>query len=332
MRRVVAWLVAVLEALFAPGVRRRAAVGGAMALAGVSVYIGSATIPSGGPQSCPAFPSFPDASCTGVPSGTSLTAYSGANPITTNGTTIDSKTITGSLEVQATGVVITKSQINGNVDTSTGAATGAVTIQDSTIDCNRSISSANGTALLGDRFTVLRVDILDCENGSFGGTLSIEDSYLHDLYQCSTGAICDSGAPEEPHTDGLQVDPAINTTIRHNRIEGWTDPCREAITFDMTNGSCNGTTAVMTCHNVDCAAPHDVLITQNIISGGAFSLDCPIVATTNYSVTSNHFSKAKGANVGAFGLSSDCASNETWTSNTIHETAATVTADQAGPY
>ena len=321
--------------------------------AGVNVFIGSSTIPAlrvdqtvnalaadaAGDMPGPVVSNgaFPSAADTGVPAGTSLTAYSGANPVTTNGTVIDSKTITGTLDVRATGVIVKNSMITGNIDTTQGAGTGEVTVQDSTIDCNRSVSSAAGTAFNGSNFTVLRANIYDCENGSFGGNTSVTDSFINDLYQCSTAAACDSGVSTEPHTDGFQIDPAVNTTIRHNTIQGWTDPCRDgksiaAGTFSLTNGSCNGTSAVMMCANAGCASPHDVLITNNLISGGAYSINCPTLTTTNVQITNNHFSTAAGSTVGAFGISADCSSNETWSGNTIHENGHSVTADQNPPY
>ena len=49
---------------------------------------------------------FPDASNTGVPAGTALTAYSGPKTITTDGTVIEGKIITGSLRVTGDNVVI----------------------------------------------------------------------------------------------------------------------------------------------------------------------------------------------------------------------------------
>jgi hypothetical protein len=294
---------------------------------------GAGLVISSGGSSC-AFPNFPDATCTGVPSGTSLTSYSGANPVTTNGTVIDSKTITTTLDVRATGVVVKNSLFQGgNVDTTQAGGTGAVTVQDSTIDCDRSISSAAGTAFNGDHITALRVNVFDCENGSFGGNSSFTDSFIHDLYQCSTAAACDAGGAGEPHTDGLQIDPAQNVTIQHNTIQGWTSPCRDASTFSLTNGACNGTSAVILCENAGCATPHDVLVTQNLLSGGSYSMGCPTIASTNISVTSNRFSIAKGTSVGAFGASANCSTGGvTWTGNTIQENGHTVAADQNPPY
>ena len=64
--------------------------------------------------SCPAFPSFPDASCTGVPSGTSLVA-SGDITTTSNGQTIDAKLVNGDIVLDHDNVTITNSRIKGRV-------------------------------------------------------------------------------------------------------------------------------------------------------------------------------------------------------------------------
>src|SRR4029453_16253456 len=61
----------------------------------------ASTIPAG----------FPNATNTGVPAGTALTAYTGPKTVTTDGTVIDGKVITGSLIVHADNVVIKNCKI-----------------------------------------------------------------------------------------------------------------------------------------------------------------------------------------------------------------------------
>jgi hypothetical protein len=58
-----------------------------------------------------ALPKYPDATCTGVPAGTTLTNYIGSTTITTAGTVIDSKIINSCVVVNAPGVVIKNSKI-----------------------------------------------------------------------------------------------------------------------------------------------------------------------------------------------------------------------------
>ena len=108
---------------------------------------------------------FPDASNTGVPAGTTLTAYTGPSNITTANTVIDGKNI-GCIQVTAPGVVIRNSNISCSggyavyVDDRTSTQT-LVTIEDSEIDCR----TRPGTAVGEADVTVPPVNIHGCENG-----------------------------------------------------------------------------------------------------------------------------------------------------------------------
>src|SRR5690349_18091697 len=93
-------------------------------------------VPVAAQGSC-ALPNYPDASCTGVPSGTALTVVSGNMSISTANAVVDSKDIRGCVTVTAPGVVIKNSKItcsNGVYAIDTYQVTGTwLTIQDSTI-------------------------------------------------------------------------------------------------------------------------------------------------------------------------------------------------------
>jgi hypothetical protein len=124
---------------------------------------------------------FPNASNTGVPAGTNLTAYNGPSTITTPNTVIDSKSM-GCVDIQTTGVIIRNSRIAGRcffvVDVTGGSGT-SVTIQDSEVDCQKSPNSG----VVGDDITLLRVNIHGCENGgSVDGRWDMRDSYIHDFF------------------------------------------------------------------------------------------------------------------------------------------------------
>jgi hypothetical protein len=190
----------------------------------------------------------------------------------------------------------------------------------------------------------IRVDINGCENGlSFADDLTIEDSYIHDLYNDP-----DVPLPDGAHADGIQfgighrdtaggaeVPGAKDITIQHNTIYamGWNNA---EDTFDY------GTAAIISNHapNLD----ENVLITQNLLAGGAYTLYCVQSggAGVNYDVIDNHFSNhfttnfpySAGAgavtsdpdNVGFYGPSDSCA-NETLSGNVLHETGAPITLD-----
>jgi hypothetical protein len=269
--------------------------------------------PTPTPTPTPA-PSFPDASTTGVPTGTTLTAYTGPSTITTAGTVIDSKTV-GCITVNASNVTIRNSRIScaGGyvVYRPDGPAPAApLLIQDSSIDCK----NTNGTAIGEAYVTLRRVDISGCENGlDVNQGIDIQDSYLHDLFNSAAA-----------HTDGLQMAcghytgsgsacgasgyaaGSRNVTIAHNTIYGVA-----------ADGSL-GTSAIISNRGGDT----NILIQNNLLAGGAFTLYCEQGATgSNYRVLDNHFSTRFASNVGAFGPSTDCA-GETWSGNVIHETGA----------
>jgi hypothetical protein len=284
---------------------------------------------SGG--SC-ALPNYPDASCTGVPAGTTLTNYTGPNPITTAGTVVDSKRITSCLEVAAGGVVIKNSYItcpnsitvNCSDQGTCGRSATPLTIQDSEIDCTGNGSTGivgQGSAISEANFTLRRVNIHGCENGlDINQNVDIQDSYIHDLYNDPVVP-----PPDGAHADGMQfaadhwsgsawVSGSLNVTIKHNTIYGmgWKS---NGTGFDF------GTSAIITNRGGDT----NILIQDNLLAGGAVSLYCEQGAKgTNYRVITNHFSTKYGPNVGAFGPSTDC-SDETQSGNVIHETGQPLT-------
>jgi hypothetical protein len=262
-----------------------------------SVSPSPTAITSPPPAGC-ALPAYPDASCTGVPSGTTLTAYSGPATITAADTVIDAKTVTACLVIHAPGVIIKNSLLHAPncavVDLSTG---GSLTVQDSTLTCDGSTGTAietdlpSGTAVT---LTATRVDISGCENGfdADADTL-IQDSYIHDLFATPTS-----------HTDGIQSAFASNITVRHNRIYAYPDSTSAFISPQASVG------------------PHDTLIADNLLAGGAFTLYCPQNGPgVNWRVTGNHFSTVFYPAVGAYGPATDCA-DETQSGNVIDETGA----------
>lgn len=138
-------------------------------------------------QNQPAPPSsgWPDATNTGVPSGTTLTAYGGSCNISAN-TTITAKEITCPSGVQVAAVVtITNSLIHGHVrlDTdSVGSSAWSLTLTDSEVD-GEQIQEA---AICCGNMDVLRANLHggqtagQCEETS--DFCTITDSYLHGQY------------------------------------------------------------------------------------------------------------------------------------------------------
>jgi hypothetical protein len=279
--------------------------------------------PPPGSTSCP-LPAYPDASCTGIPAGTSLTLINGDMTISTPNTVIDSKEIHGCVTVTAPGVIIRKSKIYCTsaspdvVSSPDGAYDGtALLVEDSDVSCsstpNNVASGGPGTAFGDTHIVVHRTNIHGCENGfDIDADVTVTDSYIHDLWNSA-----------DSHTDGIQfasghyvsasnhsiINGALNVTITHNTI------------FSRGYDGTDTTSAIISNRGGD----NTVLIQANLLAGGAYTLYCEQNATgTNYRVINNHFSTKYHPTVGAYGMSTDC-SDEVQSGNVVHETGQAVT-------
>jgi hypothetical protein len=270
---------------------------------------------------------FPNATNTGVPAVTKLSAYSGPSRITKAGTVIDGKNI-GCLQVAAPNVVIRNSHISCNGSAlllKDGPYNGNwLLVEDSEIDCKGGGGSAVGEA----NMTLRRVNIHGCENGGdLNQNFLIEDSYIHDMYEGGGS-----------HTDGFQMTcghyeagasgnnicgghvPSFgrasrNLTFRHNTIlsmgAGASTP---------ESSSSFYTTSAIISNPASNGPDHDILIENNLLAGGAYTLYCEQDGKgSNYRVIGNHFTTRFKASVGYFGRSTDC-SDETQSGNVMHET------------
>jgi len=255
---------------------------------------------------------FPDASNTGVPAGTSLTAYTGPSTVTAANTVIVGKTI-GCITVAAAGVIIRSSRITCGggyavyVDDRTSTQT-LVTVEDSEISC----SNAAGSAGVGEAdFVVRRTEITGCENGfDINQNALVEDSYVHNLYN-GGGSHLDGAQLAGGHWNGSSYPCcAQNVTFRHNTMYGMGD-----------NDTSFGTSAIISNPSGDV----NILVDNNLLAGGAYTLYCDYQAkATNYQVLNNHFSTRFRSTVGFYGMSTGC-SDETQSGNVIHETGQPVT-------
>lgn len=245
---------------------------------------------------------YPDTTNTGYAyTGVTLTAYTGSLTITVAGTTIDSKDITGCVVNQAANVVIKRSFIHGctgnyvidNFATSTTGGTNLL-VEDTTIICNNVPGGIAETGISDSSFTARRVDITKCENGIFAEnddsasyTVLIIDSYIHDM-QCYGGG--------DPHIDGVQLqDGGRNITMQHNRIYG---------SCDGATAGQHGNSAIFYSGNM-----HNVVLTDNILSGGGYTLYCNQLARgagSGNSYTNNKFYTLFLATIGSNGPTADC--------------------------
>lgn len=156
---------------------------------------------SGGGKPKPKPASFPDETNTGVPAGTQLRAYTGPTTITRDGTVIDARTVEGGLSIQASNVVIKRSQINGPVSVS---ESGSLVVSDTFID----VGDQPGTGLEAYNYTAERVHIVGGNRSAYcAWNCTIRDSYVHGQFTDETG---------EYHESGIRMEQ--NTTLIHNSI------------------------------------------------------------------------------------------------------------------
>jgi hypothetical protein len=224
------------------------------------------------PSSC----GFPDATNTGVPAGTKLTVVDGGLSVTKPGTVVENKDIRGCVEVKAANVVIRRSKVTctsfyGIASFSAEYSGGGLVVEDTEIDCQ----NHNSTAIGEYGVTARRLNIHGCENGfDIDNTITVSDSYIHDLYEGGTG-----------HSDGVQLAGGAHIRITHNTI------------FNP-----KGTSAIISHPN----ANSDVLVSGNLLGGGAYTLYCPKESSSNFRVVGNRFSTLFGPKSGEFGPTSDC--------------------------
>jgi hypothetical protein len=320
---------------------KRVYVGGALTSVAAIVALWVA-LGSGGVSRCPA-PRFPDATCTGVPSGTTLTPYTGPQVITADNTVIDGKLIDEPLEVDASNVTIKNSRMTGTACTSSSGCSGInspddartygkqpLQLLDSEIDCG-----GFGTGISSGNLIVRRVLIHNCENGfNLDQNVDVRDSFVEYLLR----------VPDEiGHPDGAQMgcghwDPtytgpscaagfapgALNITFVHNTIF--------AVTSD---GVLQNSTFILNGGSPPAAGPGDgvgidtnILIQGNLLAGGGYTIYCangvgdePAVSR-NVRVINNHFSRRFAPNVGAFAPSLGCHDEADVSGNVDHETGA----------
>jgi hypothetical protein len=188
-------------------------------------------------SSCP-LPAYPNASCTGVPAGTTFTnTVSGTYTVSTPGQVIDKWHITGDLHILANNTVIKNSQIDGTVNNQgTGETYYSFTITDSTVGppaaCTKDSppscqSGSNSTGCIvspgigESNFTATRVYVRGHDDGfrlSGSGNGTVQDSYEYACYLNATFS-----PPDGSHSDGVQAvcagNPCPGLTLIHNTLD-----------------------------------------------------------------------------------------------------------------
>lgn len=147
---------------------------------------------------------WPDERTTGVPDGTSLTAWNENCTITRPGTRIDARLVECDLRIRATDVLITRSRILGNILVRQPEDGFSFMIRDSEVAAGERRLSAVGNG----NFTLARVEVTGGTRSIYcGSNCTIEDSWIHGQAGDPSG---------EAHMGGIRM--GRNTTLRFNTM------------------------------------------------------------------------------------------------------------------
>jgi len=212
------------------------------------------------------------------PTGVTLT-LGGSMTITTPGTVIDSRDISGNIYISANNVTIKRSRVRGSAFALIQVKDGisGARIEDCELDGRGTAGGTNSMGVIGPA-TVLRSNIYGVENGftPLSGS-SLQDSYIHDL-----------GAPGSPHYDNIQIDGGTsNISIIHNTLHNAYQQTSAIMVDDYFGSTAN------------------IAITNNLMAGGGFIVYAYAAngnTTTNVTHTNNKFSTALYPCAGYFGV------------------------------
>ncbi len=152
----------------------------------------------------------PSAANTGVPAGVALSP-SGSLTVTTPGTVIDARDITGTVNINASNVTLTRSRVNGSSYSVIRVADNVTNVTISDVEVNgRGLSGTGGSGGIIGPATVVRANVSGVENGLVPGSGSVlRDNFIHGL-----------SSPGAPHYDGIQIDGGqSNISIDHNTVD-----------------------------------------------------------------------------------------------------------------
>jgi hypothetical protein len=217
----------------------------------------------------------PGALNTGVPQGVSLTDARGMT-VTQDNTVLDGLSVNGAVTIAANNVVIKNSRIVGDGGgNGVYVRSGSLTITDSEIS-----NFENGIA--GDSWTAERVEIsgVTGDGAKIGSDVTLRDSWIHALAP-SAGA----------HADGLQVQSGISgTLIEHNTISAY-DPSTRV----------NGNSAMFIAPDVGPSSPGPLVIRNNWLDGGNFTVQILDGNYGQYFITSISFTGNRFGRNSAYG-------------------------------
>ncbi len=199
---------------------------------------------------------FPGGANTGVPPWTTLSPYPGPLTITDADTVIDGKQVDGDLVVDAPGVTVTNSRIDGRL---VSDGTGSVTVQDSEIDGG---SQEQFPAVSSTNITLRRVEVTGGQHSvQCSAHCVVEASWLHDQYL---------GAGSGGHVNAFISNGGSHLVLRGNTLECSVRPTRNG-------GGCTADLALFG----DFARIRDVTIEDNLFKSASGQMSYCISAGFN---------------------------------------------------
>jgi len=228
------------------------------------------------PPTC-ALPKYPNASCAGVPTGTSFSKTVNTDYFaTTPGQVIDSWHITGDLVIQTTGVVIKNSLIDGHVDNDSYPSVTSFTITDSTVG-PATCDTQGWPSLNAHDMTATRVFLRGHQDGldMVGDNVTVTDSLLQPCYQPPEVVGSDGF-----HSDGVQDQCSAtcsNLTLTHNTIDSRA----------LYKGQFMGNSALNLGSVPDGSHMRAVTLRDNQFLGGGYSTSLTWDAGVSWIITNN---------------------------------------------
>lgn len=245
---------------------------------------------------CPAYPAFPDASCTGVASGSTLIPYQGVLTVNHDNTTLYNLDLTGTINIRANNVSIVNSKIHDSTP-GIGVYQGNVTVR------NSEFYNLDETAIGYTNWKGYNLNIHNMlgDGVKLGNNVDLEDSYIHD-FTPGTGA----------HSDGGQMqNGSSNIVVRHNSID-----------------NLSGNSALFFAPDLGPDGTGPITIDKNLLGGGGFTL--AIVDGNNgqyhqsgYTVTDNHFMRDFA--YGPLHINEPLANFDLWSGNVWYDTGEVIT-------
>lgn len=151
---------------------------------------------------------WPSVGNTGVPSGVTLTSYTGPQTITVNGTEIRNKVVTGTLTIRAAGVRIVNTRIHGHVVLRSPKTNDySFTIIDSEVHQPARVGGTD-TGILAGNFRATRIEVTGGRRSIYCAyNCVVEDSLVHRQA---------SGRGNDAHFSGIRMEQ--NGIFRHNTL------------------------------------------------------------------------------------------------------------------